>query len=213
VCGRFTLRVNAREVAKAFDVEAPLFEPRYNIAPSTTVPLVRANGHRTCTLAKWGLIPSWSKESKGIPNARAETVASKPSFRGSFRHKRCLMPADGFYEWKAVKGKKLPFFFRLKDHLLFAFAALWDRWQDVETCALITTEANAVVREIHERMPVIFRPEDYDRWLDPGTNQNELQDLLRPYAGKMEALAVSTRVNKATEEGPDLIKPLNDSLF
>jgi putative SOS response-associated peptidase YedK len=157
----------------------------------------------------WGLIPHWSREEKGVPNARAETVATTPWFRDAFRKRRCLIPADGFYEWVGAKGKKQPYHFRLKGAQLFAFAGLWDCWSELETSALVTTEANALVRPVHPRMPVILGPDSFGLWLDEKADRDSLLSLLRPFpAEMMEGFPVSTRVNRGGVEGPDLIEPL-----
>src|SRR5262249_41316010 len=172
--------------------------------PTQTVPVVRAaEGGRQLALARWGLIPHWATDpaiGNRLINARSETVAEKPSFRDAFRQRRCLIPATVFCEWWAPAGGKQPFHFRLREGRPFAFAGLWERWQGgdgaVESCAILTTEANAVVRPVHERMPVILPPEDFAAWLDTSWPPEELQALLRPYlAEEMEARAVSRRVN------------------
>jgi putative SOS response-associated peptidase YedK len=154
-------------------------------------------------------VPSWSGGPKAVANARAETVAVKPWFRDAFRRGRCLLPADGFYEWKGAKGTKQPSYYRLRGGGVFAFAGLWDRWQGLETCAVVTTAANALVRPVHPRMPVILGVDAYDRWLDPEANPQDLLGLLRPYpAAAMEAYPVSTRVNRSGNDGPELVEPV-----
>lgn len=194
----------------------PDFPPRYNIAPSQPVPVViRESGQRRFLLVRWGLVPSWAKEMPQslLINARAETIAEKPSFRGAFRHRRALMPADGFYEWKAAgKGPKQPWFIRRKDGAPFAMAALWEHWMDphgseLDTCAVVTTEANATLAPIHHRMPVILDEKDWDLWLDPAATERELRALLRPAPDDMlEAIPVSTRINRAANDDPSLIE-------
>jgi putative SOS response-associated peptidase YedK len=210
MCGRFTLHARPKEVAHLFGVETPLLEARYNIAPSEVVGVVRdAEGGRVFAETRWGLIPHWSKENKAVPNARAETVAITPWFREAFRKRRCLIPADGFYEWTGPKGKKQPYHFRLKGGKLFAFAGMWDHWQDLDTSALITTEANDLVREMHHRMPVILGADSFDLWLDAKADQKKLLSLLKPFPAElMEGFPVSTRVNRGGVEGADLIEPL-----
>jgi putative SOS response-associated peptidase YedK len=210
MCGRFTLHARPQDVAQLFDVALPLFEPRYNIAPSETVGVVRqAEQGRAYVATRWGLVPHWSREPKAVPNARAETVATTPWFRDAFRKRRCLIPADGFYEWTGPKGKKQPYHFRLKGGRLFAFAGLWDHWGELDTSALVTTDANEVVRPFHHRMPVILAPDSFDRWLDPNAERDELLGLLRPFpAGPMEGFPVSPRVNRGGVEGADLIAPV-----
>jgi putative SOS response-associated peptidase YedK len=167
MCGRFALFASGEEVAQRFQLsETPLFDPRYNIAPTQTVPAVRAgDGGRYLSLLRWGLIPSWSSDPKiayKLTNARSETAASKPSFRSAFKQRRCLIPASAFYEWQKVSAKiKQPYCIRPRDGGLFAFAGLWERWNDpagetVESCTILTTEANELMRPLHDRMPVIL---------------------------------------------------------
>jgi putative SOS response-associated peptidase YedK len=216
MCGRYTLHARPEEVARVFDVHTPLldlfdlFDPRYNIAPSAIVGVVKgAAQDRIIAPARWGLIPHWSKEDKGVPNARAETVATTPWFRDAFKRRRCLIPADGFYEWTGPKGQKQPYHFRLKGSPVFAFAGLWDCWWELETTALVTTQANELVKEVHHRMPVILGPDSFDLWLDEKADRTSLLKLLRPFPAElMESFPVSTRVNRGTVEGADLIKPL-----
>ena len=174
---------------------------------------------RQFKLFRWGLIPSWAKDisiGAKLINARAETLQEKPSFRESFKRRRCLIVADGFYEWKKQAGKKQPFYFRLENTEPFAFAGLWDRWHSpdgdvLETCTIITTEANQLAATVHDRMPVILSPDSYDRWLDPKhqTSAN-LESLLRPYpTTEMTAYLVSPSVNSPTHDQPDCVAPLN----
>jgi putative SOS response-associated peptidase YedK len=155
------------------------------------------------------VIPHWSREAKAVPNARAETVATTPWFRDSFQHRRCLIPATGFYEWAGPKGHKQPYYFHLKGEQLFAFAGVWDQKEGVETSALITTDANVVVKSVHHRMPVILGEESFDLWLNEKADPKRLQALLRPFPAElMEGVAVSPRVNKGGVEGADLIEPI-----
>jgi putative SOS response-associated peptidase YedK len=165
-------------------------------------------------LLRWGLVPSWASDlSVGarMLNARAETVLEKPSFRAAFTRRRCLLPADGFYEWQTVAGKKQPLHFRFRDGRLFAFAGLWERWHGpdgpVESCTVLTTEANDLVRPVHERMPVILDPLRYDGWLDPGNGDTALlRSWLTPYpADELIAVPANPRVNNARNEGPDCL--------
>lgn len=215
MCGRYTLKTSPKELAQLFGpLLFPELAPRYNVAPSQPVPVVRdGETGREAALLRWGLVPPWSKDpSAGFINARAETVATKPAFRSAFKSRRCLMPADGFYEWAKAGSKKQPWHFRLKDGGPFAFAALWETWGEgdsaVESCALITGEPNAVVAPVHDRMPVILPIEHYDLWLDPEAKPNQLASLLAPYpAAEMEGYPVSTRVNSPRSDGPDLIQP------
>jgi putative SOS response-associated peptidase YedK len=209
MCGRYTLLAAPELLQDLFGLaEAPDLAPRYNVAPTQQVAAVRrlAGGEgRELVLLRWGLIPSWASDpsvGNRLLNARAETVADKPSFRSALRSRRCLILADGFFEWQSLKGKKQPFYFRLRDGRPFAIAGLWERWArgsngPVESCTLITTEANDLVRPLHERMPVILPPDAYEAWLDPaGGRPEQLQPLLRPYrAEEMIAYPVSVRVN------------------
>src|SRR5215207_8744699 len=206
MCGRFAQRSPARKVAKQFKVEeVPPLAERYNVAPAQTVLAVReASDGREATLLKWGLVPRWAKDSglgNKLINARAETVAEKPSFREAFARRRCLVPLDGFYEWSRRGERKHPFYFHMRDGEPFAAAGLWERWEGeggpLETCTLLTTEANGLLAPYHDRMPVILRPEDYDLWLDTGVRSAELlRPLLRPYPHEeMSADAVSPWVN------------------
>ncbi|MDZ4382147.1 MAG: SOS response-associated peptidase [Parvibaculum sp.] len=218
MCGRFSITSPPEAMRALFGyLDEPDFPPRYNIAPSQPVPLViREQGKRRFLLVRWGLVPSWAKEMPQslLINARAETIAGKPSFRGAFRHHRALMPADGFYEWKAAgKGAKQPFFIRRKDRKPFAMAAVWDIWMpsggsELDTCAIVTTEANETLKPVHHRMPVILDEKDWDLWLDPAATQKELLALLRPAPDDLlEAVPVSTRINSAANDGPALQEP------
>ena len=199
--------------------EAPVLPLRFNIAPSQPIAAVRitdTSGQRELVSLRWGLIPSWSKDAKGMINARAETAASKPTFRSPFRHRRCLILADGFYEWqKTGSSKKQPFYFRLQEGRPFAFAGLWDRWHPpegevIETATILTTEANDLVRPVHERMPVILPTSAYKLWLDPAVQKPEaLQPLLQPYPSEeMIAFAVSLWVNDPKNDDAKCVQPL-----
>jgi putative SOS response-associated peptidase YedK len=211
MCGRFTLHTPVQEIADLFGIDPPPIESRFNIAPSEVIGVVKNAGEgRVFAATHWGLIPHWSRDNKAVPNARAETVATTPWFREAFKKRRCLIPADGFYEWAGSKGKKQPYQFRLKGGKLFAFAGLWERRDDAETSALITTDANAVVKEAHHRMPVILSADSYDQWLDAASDPQALLGLLRPFPGEpMEGFPVSRRVNRGGIEGADLIEPLS----
>jgi putative SOS response-associated peptidase YedK len=219
MCGRFTLAKTPEQVAKAFSLnEVPDFPSRYNIAPSQPVGVIMQNrdsGKREFRLMVWGLIPSWAKDPEKLTfiNARAETVAEKPSFRSAYKYRRCLIPADGFYEWqKAKSGAKQPFFFTMAEQKLFVFAGLWESWNDIETFTILTTTANTLLQTIHDRMPVILQPEDYKRWLDPSVQDpRQLSDLLRPFPDEpMQAIPVSTRVNTAKIDDALCIEPLQE---
>ena len=219
MCGRFALRSPAKTIAAAFQVEeVPAVEARYNIAPTQKILAVRqgADG-REAEWLKWGLIPSWAKDADSaarLINARSETVAEKPSFREAFKRRRCIIPADGFYEWQRAGGRKLPFFFQMKDERPFGFAGLWERWQGegpvVESCAILTTAANEVLRPVHDRMPVILHPDDYELWMGVDERKLDLiEELLRPYpAGEMRAHRVGEEVNDARRQGDGLIEEL-----
>jgi putative SOS response-associated peptidase YedK len=218
MCGRFTLTASADVLADLFDlVEVPDWTPRYNIAPTQPVAVVRLQpaGGREFARLRWGLVPSWAKEIAGPPliNARADTVATKPSFRTALRQRRCLVLADGFYEWQKRGKEKQPFSIRLLGDRPFAFAGLWERWnggeQPVESCAIITTEANDLLRPVHERMPVILPPAAYAEWLDPQAHDaQQLTALLRPYAAEdMKAVPVSAWVGNARHDDPRCLEP------
>jgi putative SOS response-associated peptidase YedK len=208
MCGRFTLRTPAKEIAEFFDVAVPNIESRYNIAPSQPVAVVRFNpgeGNRELVMLRWGLIPSWAKDPKvgyKMINARAETVATKPAFRRTFAQKRCLVVADGFYEWKKTGGRKQPYFIHMRNDEPFAFAGLWEHWagngEEIDSCTIIVTEANELLRPIHDRMPVIVDRHNYDVWLDPTCEDREtLEQTLQPFrSSELEAYPVSTAVNK-----------------
>jgi putative SOS response-associated peptidase YedK len=222
MCGRFTLTDPDQDLAEQFDLpEIPALEPRYNIAPTQAVAAVRvaAGGAvRELVLLRWGLIPFWAKDPEigaRLINARSETVAEKPAFRDAFKRRRCLVVADGFYEWQKQQGKKQPFYIRLRAGQPFAFAGLWERWRGaeesiVESCTLLTTSPNGLMQPLHNRMPVILQPRDYELWLDPGVVRAELlQPLLVPYpAEEMEAYPVSRRVNSPDNDDPRCIEPL-----
>jgi putative SOS response-associated peptidase YedK len=222
MCGRFTLFEADKILSKEFGVSGfPPQSPRYNIAPSQPVAVVRAalaGTGRELVLLRWGLIPSWSKDlAIGNPliNARAETVREKPSFRNAFRRHRCLIPTNGFYEWQRQERGKQPYFVRMRDERPFAFAGLWDRWESpdkgvIETCTILTTVANAVLAPIHDRMPVILPPVEYTRWLDPALmNTDSLAPLLAPFPPEdMLAFPVSPRVNAPAVDDEKCIAPL-----
>ena len=218
MCGRYTLTSDIETVAQTFHAMNTLAEgsPRYNIAPTQDIVAVMQDDTRHLDLLRWGLIPAWAKEesigSKMI-NARAETLAEKPSFKRLLRGRRCLIVADGFYEWKAEgKGPKQPMYFSLQQHEPFAFAGLWDSWKNpdgvvLRTCTIITTEANELVTPVHNRMPVILPLQACDAWLDPAlSDEHALLPLLKPYnAQDMLVRPVSRLVNDPKKEGPALL--------
>jgi putative SOS response-associated peptidase YedK len=219
MCGRFAQRSDPKRLAKEFKVaEVPQVEARYNIAPTQEILAVRelADG-REMAFFKWGLVPSWAKDTSmgaRLINARAETVEEKPSFREAFKRRRCIIPADGFYEWRRTAGKKQPFFFRMRDESPFGFAGLWERWEGegkaIESCTILTTEANEVLNLVHDRMPVILHPEEYALWLGGDERQRGLlKELLRPYpTDAMVGYPVSPLVNSPRSKGSELISEL-----
>lgn len=236
MCGRYTLTTLVDELVAFFQLPDgfPLFEPRFNIAPTQPILAVRATVvgavehpviKRQPAFFHWGLVPSWSKhpdQGAKLINARAETLAEKPSFRNAFKRRRCLIPANGFYEWQTVGRKKRPLFIRMVRERLFAFAGLFEEWHGpngelLETCAIVTTSANELMRPIHDRMPVILKPSDYDTWLNPRSEDlDELSHLLVPFsANEMKATPVDDFVNSVRNEGPKCIEPFREepSLF
>ncbi len=225
MCGRFTLRTPASAVVDHFAVEGevPPLTPRYNIAPTQAVAVVRIDDRggqprRELAALRWGLIPHWAKDTSignRMINARAETVAGKPAYRAALRRRRCLLPADGFYEWRRTGGRKQPYFIGLDGDGLFAFAGLWESWEGpdhshIESCTVLTTEANELVRPIHDRMPVILPPANYRLWLDPAEQDPAtLLPLLGPFpADQMKACPVGTLVNSPANDRPECIAPL-----
>lgn len=227
MCGRFSLTTAPEAMRNLFDYEnLPNLEPRYNVAPTQMVACIRADdgGKRQLDLLRWGLIPSWSKDAAmgaKMINARAETVSEKPSFREAFAQRRCLIAADGFYEWRQEDGRKQPFRIGMKGGLPFAFAGLWERWtaaadgagivagETVETVTIVTTVANDKLRPIHARMPVILPPEAYGKWLDAANDRDSLLALLRPYPVEpMAFYRVGPAVSNARNDNPDCIAPL-----
>ena len=217
MCGRFFLDTNVKDIMEHYNAPPPdIFSPRYNIAPTTPV-LARTD--KGITFFRWGLIPAWAKDlSMGnrMFNARAETVAEKPSFRNAYRRRRCLIAASGYYEWRLENGRKQPYCCHI-DHGLFSMAGIWEHWQDAEgneiqSCAIITTEAKNEIAEIHQRMPVHIARDDYPKWLDCGSEQTAVADqLLINTSPNYQYYAVSTAVNNARNEGRDLIRGLDDS--
>src|ERR1700758_862691 len=195
MCGRYRLSRRKQIIEQHFDTVSGEedWTPRYDIAPTQPVPVIRQHPkepRRVFSLMQWGLIPSWAKDmsgSAGMINARSETAATKPAFRDSMKFRRCLVPADGFYEWKRTGTAKQPFCFAVNEGELFAFAGLWDRWRDpsgqwIKSCSILTTTPNAVTSIVHDRMPVILQKDDYDLWLDPRmTDVEAISDLLKPF--------------------------------
>lgn len=226
MCGRFTLNASPEQLAALFALpEAPVLAPRYNIAPTQPVGIVRLNSQthqREWALTVWGLIPSWAKDpSMGarMINARAETVAEKPAFRAAFKRRRCLVPASGFYEWQKQGARKQPHYITHADGGPLAFAGLWESWRgpdgsELDTCTILTTEPNELMATLHNRMPVILAPEDYGQWLGSGGDASsheldQMRHLLRPFpAAAMKAYPISTYVNNPRNEGDACIAPL-----
>jgi putative SOS response-associated peptidase YedK len=228
MCGRFTNRFTWRELYELYelysltdqDMASSNLQPKFNIAPTQTVPVVRSNHSvRQLAMMRWGLVPSFAKDlSAGSKcfNARAETVAEKPTFKRAFRQRRCLVPADGFYEWKAEGKAKQPYFITLKERAPFAFAGLWESWRpndksnEVETFTIITTAPNAIVAPLHNRMPVILAREDWPLWLNEEPDSaNPVRALLRPFPdAQMTCWPVSRAVNQVANDTPELVEPI-----
>lgn len=224
MCNRYTQNVNADELMRRFGVERVLLdvEPRYNVAPTQTQPVItETEGTRRLEGMRWGLVPSWAKDVKiGVQllNARSETLAEKPAFRNALRHRRCLVPASGFYEWQKSLTGKQPFHVHLPDYAPFAFAGLWEEWRQpdgtpLRSYTIVTTEPNTLMAPIHHRMPVILTPDAEAAWLElPGTDTGALLALLRPYPeGRLIATPVDPRVGKVTVDDPQCIAPLASS--
>lgn len=216
MCGRYTLTVPIDQLAAEFDLDEVRAElsPNFNVAPTQSVAAILAeNGSRRLETLRWGLVPSWAKDPEigaRMINARSETAPEKPSFRSAFKRRRCLIPADGFYEWKREEGGKQPFYIHMKDGRPFAFAGLWEDWNDgeIRSCTILTTSANELVGEVHERMPVILPAEDRDAWLDPEAETQEIVSLLRPYPGDdLETFPVSRFVNSPRNNDERCVEP------
>lgn len=225
MCGRYTLTSAPAAIRALFQYDdRPNFPARFNIAPTQPIAIVRlVDGKRQFALVRWGLLPSWVKDPKSFSlliNARGETAADKPAFRAAMKRRRCLIPADGFYEWKAYGDRKQPFYIHARDGEPMAFAGLWETWtgpngEEVDTAAIVTTEANATLASIHDRMPVILRPEAFDQWLGAGTlasgadaksDLDHALALIKPAPGDLlEAYPVSTQVNRVANDNPKLL--------
>lgn len=229
MCGRYSITTPVEGLRQIFLFEEmPNLAPRYNVAPTQEVPVVRLESDRDggagrhLRMLRWGLIPSWAKDKKiayKTINARAETVAEKPSFRSAFRKRRCLILADGFYEWRKEGETKQPYRIVLADRSPFVMAGLWESWRDpedkslVESCTIIVTEANAYLSRLHHRMPVILAPEDHEAWLDPGAGGAALQALLKPFeAAPMVAFPVSTHVNKPANDDAACVEAVGEEI-
>lgn len=222
MCGRYRLSHRKQLVEEFFDSAGEDdWVPRYNIAPTQPVPIIRQNPKEPCrelSLVRWGLIPWWAKDSSGAAamiNARSETAATKPAFRDALKLRRCLIPADGFYEWKKNGKEKQPYCFEVNEGQLFAFAGIWETWKDIsrktiETCSILTTTPNAVTSTVHDRMPVILESDSYDIWLDPGmTKVDVVIDMLKPFDARlMRSFPVSNRVNHAANDDAECSTPI-----
>lgn len=223
MCGRYRLSRRKQIIEESFDT-SPWegdWEPRYNIAPMQPVPVIRQHPKepiRQISNMRWGLVTHWAKDASGAArtiNARSETAAEKPAFRDPMKFRRCLIPADGFYEWAGKNGSKQPYCFEVKEGELFAFAGLWDGWKDsagqwMRTCTILTTTPNAVTSPVHDRMPVILDRESYDLWLDPGmTNVQVVSELLKPFDARlMRCYPVSGRVNHVANDDEECSRPV-----
>jgi putative SOS response-associated peptidase YedK len=223
MCGRYRLSRRKELIEEYFDT-APWdddWNPRYNIAPTQPVPVVRQHPKepvRQVSLMKWGLIPNWARDASiasSTINAKSETASTKPAFRDPLKYRRCLIPADGFYEWNKNGRSKQPFCSEVKNGKLFAFAGLWDGWKDatgkwVKTCSILTTTPNALTATVHDRMTVILHPDSYDIWLDPAmTNVQVISELLKPYdAARMRSYTVSTRINHVGNDDAECSRPV-----
>jgi putative SOS response-associated peptidase YedK len=224
MCGRYAITSAPEAIRALFRYrEQPNFPPRYNVAPTQPIPIVRiVGGERQFALVRWGLLPAWVKDPKSfalVINARGDNVLDKPAFRNAMRYRRCLIPADGFYEWQtAGKGPSRPFFVRRRDSAPFAFAGLWESWmgpngEEMETAAIVTTEASSSLKPIHPRMPVVLSPEGCDLWLDcANVEATTAAALIAPASDAMlEAYPVSTAVNRADNDGAVLVEPLQEA--
>jgi putative SOS response-associated peptidase YedK len=233
MCGRYSITSPPEAIQRVFQVpELPNLPARYNVAPTQDVPVVRvggdsdgpqADGGRHLVQLRWGLVPFWADDAAigaKMINARAESAAEKPAFRAAFRRRRCLVVADGFYEWKSPEregARKQPYRIQLKSGEPFGFAGLWERWTDpadqrvLETCTILTTEANVSLKDIHPRMPVMLSPDAFDRWLDPEADLETVQGLLAPYPDNaLTAYPISTRVNAVRNDDPSILEPLDE---
>jgi putative SOS response-associated peptidase YedK len=222
MCGRYRLSRRKQLIEEYFDSAGEDdWAPRYNVAPTQSVPTIRQHPtepRRELSLVRWGLIPSWAKDASGAArmiNARSETAATTSAFRDALTKRRCLIPADGFYEWKKSGKLKQPYCFEVNDGKVFAFAGLWDRWKDpsgrwIKTCSILTTTPNAVTSAVHDRMPVILDPDSYDLWLDPGLHDvRVVSEMLKPYdAQVMRCFPVSSRVNRVANDDEGCSTPV-----
>lgn len=216
MCGRYVLSATPEQLQQEFNLaELPTIESRYNIAPSQPMAIITNDAPQELTLVKWGLVPHWSKDpaiGNKMINARSETAAEKPSFRASFKYRRCLIPATGFYEWQKTDNGKIPQYIYLQDEPVFSFAGLWSVWTDPEggelwTATILTTDANQKIKPLHHRMPVILPRESRELWLDKEADPAALQSLMKPYADdEIDYYPVSKAVNKPANDNPTLIE-------
>ena len=228
MCGRLFQSLTKQQILTFYTLPHAIQrldpEPRYNGAPTQEFVLCRLDeyGERTLALLRWGLVPSWTKDARigaRLINARAETVRDKPAFRSAFRARRCLIPANGWFEWKRTGGGKQPYFLALEDGSPASFAALWERWSrdghHLETFTIITTKASPALSEIHDRQPAVVDPDDFTDWLDPGTPAETLQEIIGPpHEGPYEIRPVSEKVNRVTNDTPDILEPpVKNTLF
>ncbi len=223
MCGRYTLTADAESIQLAFNLESVdgWSMPRFNIAPSQAVAVISSREPKQLSLMKWGLVPSWAKDPKignRMINARSETAAEKPSFRTAFKRRRCLIPADGYYEWTKRGAKKAPMYIQHAERDIFAFAGLWESWKQpdggwLNTCAILTTEANEKIKPLHHRMTVIVEPEDYETWLAPRelTPDEWLPIMAGPRSEQLKFYEVSTQVNKPANDNPTVILPVESA--
>jgi putative SOS response-associated peptidase YedK len=220
MCGRYTITTPPDALRRLFLYsEQPNFPPRYNVAPTQPIPIVRmSEGRRQFVLVRWGLLPGWAKDPRGFTlliNARAESVNDKPAFRNAMKYRRCLVPADGFYEWKQEGKHKRPYFVRRRDRAPFAFAGLWENWmgpngEEIESAAIVTTQASASIAHVHHRMPVMLAPDRFENWLDGRTvDAQAAASLLQPVPDdEVEALEISDRVNRVANDSADIQAPI-----
>ena len=228
MCGRFSITTAPEALRGMFDYENfPNLEPRYNVSPTQMIAIIRKidSGRKELVMVRWGLIPAWAKDAAyaaRMINARAETIMEKPSFREAFSKRRCLIPADGFYEWRIQSNLKQPYRIGMEDGSVFAFAALWEKWkakqsgygfeegEEIETVSIITTHANKKLKNIHHRMPVILHPEDFDTWLTPANDTIKCQKLLQPFPSEpMAFYRVAQTVNNPRNDNPKCIEPIS----